>query len=297
MSATLSVTDPNALGEARSLSEAASDRRRRKFGNITLYAGLVVVGLVAGFCIIFPMLSTYDPINPNFTAGAFRSPSWSHPLGTDNFGRDTLTRLALGGRIDLIIATSATFLTVIIGGCVGLASGFFGGWLDNLLMRLVDIVLTMPYLVLVIAIVAVLGPGTINIFYAILMVGWVTYARLVRGETLLVRRLEYVESARLVGMTNWRVIFRHIVPNVVATAIIYAMADIVLNILLASSLSFLGLGTQPPHPEWGLLVSEARDFFLKDWRLMTYPGIAIMITGAGFGLIGDGLAQALRPKG
>jgi peptide/nickel transport system permease protein len=186
---------------------------------------------------------------------------------------------------------------VITGGIIGLMSGFFGGWIDTLLMRLVDVVLTMPYLVLVIAIVAVLGPGTINIFYAIVLVGWVTYARLVRGETLLVRRLEYVDAARLTGMTNRRVMLRHIVPNVISTAIIYAMADIVLNILLASSLSFLGLGTQPPHPEWGLLVSEARDFFLKDWRLMTYPGLAIMITGAGFGLIGDGLAQALRPKG
>ena len=296
MAATLSVTNPDARGDSRTLENAATVRRR-KFGNLTLYAGLVIIALVAAFCVVFPMLSSYDPIKPNFAAGAFRDPSWSHPLGTDNFGRDTLTRLALGGRIDLIIATSATLATVLIGGCIGLASGFFGGWLDTLLMRLVDVVLTMPYLVLVIAIVAVLGPGTINIFYAILLVGWVTYARLVRGETLLVRRLEYIEAARLVGMSNWRVIFRHILPNVVTTAIIYAMADIVLNILLASSLSFLGLGTQPPHPEWGLLVSEARDFFLKDWRLMTYPGIAIMITGAGFGLIGDGLAQALRPKG
>jgi len=189
MSATLSVSNQDALNESHAL-ERAGTGRRRKFGNVTLYSGIVIVGLVAAFCIIFPMVSHYDPINPNFAAGAFRDPSWSHPLGTDNFGRDTLTRLALGGRVDLVIATTATLLTVIIGGCIGLASGFFGGWLDTLLMRLVDIVLTMPYLVLVIAIVAVLGPGTINIFYAILLVGWVTYARLVRGETLLVRRLE-----------------------------------------------------------------------------------------------------------
>ncbi len=296
MAATLSVSNQDARDKG-SVLVAGAHRRKRQFGNVTLYAGLVVVGIVTAFCIFYPMISSHDPIKPNFAAGVFRSPSWAHPLGTDNFGRDTLTRLAVGGRVDLIIATSATLCTVIIGGIVGLISGFFGGWLDTLLMRVVDIVLTMPYLVLVIAIVAVLGPGTINIFYAILLVGWVTYARLVRGETLLVRRLEYVEAARLVGMSNWRVIFRHIVPNVASTAIIYAMADIVLNILLASSLSFLGLGTQPPNPEWGLMVSEARDFFLKDWRIMAYPGIAIMITGAGFGLIGDGLAQALRPKG
>jgi peptide/nickel transport system permease protein len=290
MTATLTAFNDAALDDQSALSGAAR-RGQRRFGNRTLTLGVIIIGLVAGFCVLFPMLSHYDPIKPNFAAGAFRQPSWSHPLGTGNFGRDTLTR------VDLIIATSATFLTVLIGGCIGLMSGFFGGWIDTALMRLVDVVLTMPYLVLVIAIVAILGPGSINIFYAILLVGWVTYARLVRGETLLVRRLEYIEAARLMGMTNRRVMARHIVPNVVSTAIIYAMADIVLNILLASSLSFLGLGTQPPHPEWGLMVSEARDFFLKDWKLMTYPGLAIMLTGAGFGLIGDGLAQALRPKG
>lgn len=296
MTATLTAFNDAALNAEGALSGAAR-RGQRRFGNRTLAIGVVIVALVAGFCVLFPMLSHYDPIKPNFAAGAFRQPSWSHPLGTDNFGRDTLTRVALGGRIDLMIATTATFLTVLIGGCIGLISGYFGGRIDTLLMRLVDVVLTMPYLVLVIAIVAILGPGSINIFYAILLVGWVTYARLVRGETLLVRRLEYIEAARLMGMTNRRVMARHIVPNVVSSSIIYAMADIVLNILLASSLSFLGLGTQPPHPEWGLMVSEARDFFLKDWKLMTYPGLAIMLTGAGFGLIGDGLAQALRPKG
>lgn len=296
MAASVTAVPDATIGQLETLADVRR-RQGRTFGNPALYTGVAIVAIVAGFCILFPMLTSYDPIKPNFAAGPFRGPGWSHPLGTDNFGRDTLTRLAVGGRIDFVIATSATLATVIIGGCIGLISGFFGGWVDTLLMRLVDVVLTMPYLVLVIAIVAVLGPGSINIFYAILLVGWVTYARLVRGETLLVRRLEYVEAARLVGMTNRRVMFRHIVPNVVSTAIIYAMADIVLNILLASSLSFLGLGTQPPHAEWGLMVSEARDFFLKDWRLMTYPGIAIMITGAGFGLIGDGLAQALRPKG
>jgi peptide/nickel transport system permease protein len=149
----------------------------------------------------------------------------------------------------------------------------------------------------VIAIVAILGTGVRSIVYAIWIIGWVTYARIVRGETLVARRLEYVEAARVIGLSSLRIMFRHILPNVIAVALVYSMADIVLNILLASSLSFLGLGTQPPNPEWGLLVAESRDFFLRDWLLMTYPGIAIMITGAGFGLVGDGLAQALRPRG
>ena len=296
MAASLTAIDDTAE-EALSSTGGESTRRRRRFGNPLLYTGLTSSRSSRLFCVIFPIVSPYDPINPNFAAGAFGQPSWSHPLGTDNFGRDTLTRLALGGRVDLMIATTATLLTVIIGGMIGLASGYFGGWLDTILMRLVDIMFTLPYLVLVIAIVAIIGPGTFNIFYAILLVGWVTYARLVRGETLVVRRLEYVEAARVVGMSDARVILRHVLPNVVTSAIIYSMADIVLNILFASSLSFLGLGTQPPHPEWGLAVAEARDFFLKDWKLMAYPGLAIMITGAGFGLVGDGLAQALRPKG
>jgi peptide/nickel transport system permease protein len=155
----------------------------------------------------------------------------------------------------------------------------------------------MPYLILVIAIVSILGPGTTNIIYAIWIVGWVAYARIVRSETLVVRRLEYVDAARVLGMSDFRVMLRHILPNVSAAALVYSMGDMVLNILLASSLSFLGLGTVPPNPEWGLMVAEARDFFLRDWRLMTYPGLAVLVTGAALGLIGDGLAQALRPKG
>jgi peptide/nickel transport system permease protein len=207
-----------------------------------------------------------------------------------------LTRLAVGGRIDLLIATAATVVTLVAGGIVGLIAAYFGGWIDTLTMRFVDFTLTIPYLILLIAMVAILGTGTLQIVYAIWLVGWVAYARIVRAETLVQRRLEYVEAARVMGMSDTRIMLRHILPNVTSAALVFAMADMVLNILTASALSFLGLGVQPPNPEWGLMVAEARDFFLRDWRLMTYPGIAVMITGAAFGLIGDGLAQALRPK-
>jgi peptide/nickel transport system permease protein len=247
--------------------------------------------------VIYPLLSPYSPTEPDFTQPTFADPSWSHPLGTDNFGRDTLTRLAYGGRVDLVIALAATLVTLVVGSALGLLSGYVGGWFDSLLMRLVDFTLTIPYLILVIAIVAILGTGTWNIVYAIWLVGWVAYARIIRAETLVARKLEYVEAARVIGMSQLRIMLRHIVPNVISAALIFAMADMVLNILVSSSLSFLGLGVQPPNPEWGLMVAEARDFFLRDWRLMTYPGLAVLIIGAGFGLIGDGLAQALRPKG
>ena len=284
------------LGAAAETAQAQRKGRTRSFMNPLLAIGLAIIAVLTAILIVYPMISPYSPTDPNFLEPTFADSSWSHPLGTDNFGRDTLTRLAYGGRIDLVIALVATLVTLVVGGFLGLLSGYYGGWFDSLLMRLVDFTLTMPYLVLVIAIVAILGPGTWNIVYAIWLVGWVAYARIVRGETLVARRLEYVDAARVVGMGELRVMLRHILPNVVTAAIVFAMADMVLNVLVASSLSFLGLGVQPPNPEWGLMVAEARDFFLRDWRLMTYPGIAVLILGAGLGLIGDGLAQALRPK-
>ncbi len=295
------VTDPTTTVAApptiAAASSVAAERRRHSFWNPPLAVGAAILAAMVVFVVVYPMISPHDPTEPNFAAGTFLGPSREHLLGTDNFGRDILTRLAYGGRIDLALASVATLITVLVGSAVGLATGYFGGWVDTLMMRLVDFTLTMPYLVLVIAIVAILGPGTLNILYAIILVGWVSYARIVRGETLVARRQEYVEAARVTGMTDRRVMLRHILPNVVTTAIVFATADLVLNILLASSLSFLGLGTQPPNPEWGLMVAEARDFFLKDWRLMTYPGLAVLVTGAALGLIGDGLAQTLRPKG
>ena len=279
--------------------DATPDRigRQRRWINPTLLSGLVFLGIIILFVVGYPFLVDWSPTEPDFSQPTFAGPSWDHLLGTDNFGRDNLTRLAYGGRVDLVVAFVATAVTVIVGGFLGLLTGYFGGWFDTLIMRLVDFTLTMPYLVLVIAIVAILGTGTNNIVYAIWLVGWVTYARIVRAETLVARRLEFVDAARVIGMSHLRIMLRHITPNVIASSLVYSMADFVLNILVASTLSFLGLGVQPPHPEWGLMVAEARDFFLRDWRLMTYPGLAVLITGAAFGLIGDGLAQALRPKG
>ena len=291
------VSTARTLRQAGEVAEPRTSSSRSRVLNPLLIVGFVIVGLVTFCVVVYPMLSPYSPTEPDFSQPTFADPSWSHPLGTDNFGRDTLTRLAYGGRVDLVIALAATLVTLVVGSALGLLSGYVGGWFDSLLMRLVDFTLTIPYLILVIAIVAILGTGTWNIVYAIWLVGWVAYARIIRAETLVARKLEYVEAARVIGMSQLRIMLRHIVPNVISAALIFAMADMVLNILVSSSLSFLGLGVQPPNPEWGLMVSEARDFFLRDWRLMTYPGLAVLIVGAGFGLIGDGLAQALRPKG
>jgi len=286
---------PPTLAMASNSNQRSSVRKNR-WMNATLLSGLIFLGIIGLFVVFYPFLVDWSPTEPDFNQPTFAGPSWQHPLGTDNFGRDTLTRIAYGGRIDLVIAFVATGVTVIVGGFLGLISGYYGGWFDTILMRLVDFTITIPYLILVIAIVAILGTGVTNIIHAIWIIGWVAYARIVRAETMVARRLEYVEAARVIGMSHLRIMLRHILPNVIAIALIYSMADIILNILTAASLSFLGLGVQPPNPEWGLMVAESRDFFLRDWRLMTYPGLAVIITAAAFGLIGDGLAQALRPK-
>lgn len=279
-------------------ADTARTRLRRSIWkrNPSLVSGLILLGILLAIIIIVPAVSPHAVTDPDFSQKTFASPSLRHPLGTDNFGRDIFTRLAAGGRIDLVIAVVATGVTLIVGTILGLITGYFGGWVDAIIMRVVDLTMAIPTLVLVIALVAILGTGTMNIIYAIWMVGWVTYARIIRGETIVARHMDYIDAARVIGMGSVRIMWRHIVPNVIIAAIIFAMADVVLNILLSSSLSFLGLGVQAPNPEWGLMVSEARDFFLKDWRLMTWPGIAILLIGAAFGLIGDGLAQALRRR-
>jgi len=292
-----SPDDPPIAAIFLATSASASRNQWHRFRNTSLVSGFILFTALLLLIAFYPMISPWSATQPDFSQPTFAPPSLDHPLGTDNFGRDFLTRIATAGRIDLMIALLATTVTLAVGSALGLISGYFGGWFDSLIMRLVDFTLAIPTLVLVIAIVAVLGIGTANIIYAVWIVGWVTYTRVVRSETIVARELEYVDAARVNGASHTSIMIRHILPNVMVPAIIFAMADVVLNILLCSSLSFLGLGVQSPTPEWGLMVAESRDFFLKDWKLMTYPGIAILVFGVAFSLIGDGLAKALRPKG
>ncbi len=284
--------------QADTISGDGGRRSLRQRRHITrpLIIGTTIIGIVLLLIIFGPIVSPYSPTATSLSE-TFAPPSLHHPLGTDNFGRDILTRILYGGRIDLLIAFLATSVTVVVGSLLGALAGFYGKWWDVIIMRAVDIAIAFPFLVLVIAIVAMLGPGQNNIFIAIWLVGWLTYARIVRGEILLVKRLEYVEAARVMGHSDWGIIIRHIMPNVITPVVVYSMADFVLNILVASSLSFLGLGVQPPNAEWGLMIAEGRDFFLRSWQLTTLPGIAILIVGTGFSLLGDGLADFLRPRG
>jgi len=183
---------------------------------------------------------------------------------------------------------------LFVGAFLGCISGYYGGKIDTVVMRTVDVVQAFPFLILIIAIVAVLGPGLTNMYIAVGIVAWVTYARLLRGEILVAKHREYVEAAQAMGARDVRVIGRHILPNVITSSIVYAMSDIILYIVLAASLSYLGLGARPPEPEWGAMITAARTFWAQAWWMSVLPGLAIVITGVGFSLLGDGLADALR---
>jgi len=227
---------------------------------------------------------------------ALQPPSAAHPFGTDNLGRDVLNRVVHGARVDLEIGVFSVFPALVIGSILGSLAGFYGRVLDTLFGRLVDVVVAFPFFVLVIAIVAVLGPGLINMYIAVALVGWVSYYRLVRAELVVAKQLDYTSAARVLGFSDRRILLRHLFPNVIVQSLVYASSDFILDILLGSSLGFLGLGAQPPTPEWGVMIAEGRDFLSRAWWPSTFPGLAIVALAIGFSLFGDGLADYMRPE-
>jgi peptide/nickel transport system permease protein len=261
-----------------------------------LLFGGILVTLVVIIAVIGPSIAPYDPLEHDYSA-ILQVPGRGHWLGTDNFGRDILSRILCGTRIDLQIGIICVVLPFIIGVTIGCVSGYYGGVADVLLMRLVDMTVAFPFYVLIIAILAILGPGVVNMYIAITLVGWIAYAKMIRGELLIARNLEYALAARALGFSQLRILFRHLLPNVITPCIVFAMTDVVLCIGFASSLSFLGLGVQPPHPEWGVMIADGREFIVSAWWMATCPGLAIAIVGIGFSLFGDGLAELLRPEG
>ncbi len=244
-----------------------------------------------------PLVVRYDPVKTDLI-NSLQLPSAAHPLGTDNFGRDILSRLLYAARVDLQIMTVPTAASFLIGLGIGAIAGYYGGAVDGVLMRIVDVSMAFPFYVLVIAIVAMLGPGSlVNVYVAMVVAGWVAYARVIRGEILAAKNFEYILGARALGASDLRVIRRHLLPNVVTVGIIFAMSDAVLNILLGGALSFLGLGVQPPTPEWGLMIAEGRDFLLTSPAMVLFPGLALLWVGVTFNLLGDALTDYLRPGG
>lgn len=274
-------------------AEAALPVRRRRPVPHALLAGALLLALIIGLAIAAPLVTPYGPTTQDLN-NILASPSAAHWLGTDELGRDVWSRLVYGARIDLSVAFIAVLAPFIIGSLLGAVAGYVGGVIDALIMRIADVVVAFPFYVLVILLVFLLGPGTRSIYIAITVVSWVSYARIVRGGTLVARSQEYVLAARIAGFSDLRILLRHILPNVITQAIVFAMSDIVLDILAIVTLGYLGLGIQPPAPDWGGMMAEGQQFLTTHWQLSTIPGIAVVITGLGLSLFGDGIAEALE---
>jgi len=259
--------------------------------NSVLIGGAVMLLVVIAAALAAPLLTPYNPIAQDLN-NAFLPPlSPGHPFGTDNFGRDIWSRIIFGARLDLQIAFTAVLFPFFFGSLLGVITGYFGGKVDLIVMRLVDILMSFPFLILVIAIMSLLGTGLSNFYIAIGVVGWIPYARLVRGETLATRNLEYVQAATVLGCTKTRIILRHVLVNCIQPALIYVFTGMVLAVMTGATLSFLGLGVQPPTPEWGAMIAEGRQFLLLAWWMPTLPGFALLIVGVALSLIGDGLSE------
>jgi len=254
-------------------------------------AGLVVLwGLIAAAA---PMVATHDPYAINFEA-LLQAPSGDHWFGTDNVGRDTYSRVIYGARLALYIGLLGVVSPMIIGLTIGLIAGYFGGWADIVAMRLLDITVPFPFFVLVLAIVAVLGPGIENYFIALALVGWVGYARLARAEAIVLRNSEFVLAARTMGFSHPYILIRHVLPNSLSPIVVYMMTDVTLVILFGAALGFLGMGASPPAAEWGVMIAEGQIYISTAWWISFFPGLAMVLIGVGFALIGDGLARMLR---
>ena len=281
---------------AATASAVIKPRARNRYRpNRTLIAGLALLALLL-FLAFFPgLVAPYSPTDFDYQA-ILQPPSMQHPFGTDNFGRDIFSRVVWAARVDMQIALFTTLVPFIIGSIVGAIAGYYGKWFDSLFGIIVNIVVVFPFLVLVIAIVAFLGPGLTNMYIAVSMVGWVAYGRLVRGEMLVQKQAEYALSARVMGYTPARIIGRHLLPNVIAPAIVFWMTDMSLGILLGASLGYLGLGAQPPTAEWGVMVADGKNFMTTAPWISTFPALALTVAGLTFSLIGDGLAELLRPR-
>jgi peptide/nickel transport system permease protein len=292
MSIAITETD---LGTGRMLPRVTRAVLRRYSGRSKLLLGMGIIGFMVLLAIFSHLIAPYNPVKLNLNA-TLQPPNGSHIMGTDEFGRDVFSRVLYGASLDLQIAAFGTFFCFLSGALLGLIAGFFGKAADTLIGRLIDVVIAFPAIVVIIALISVLGVSLVNLYIGITITGWTAYARLVRGETLKAKSLPYVQSARSLGYSWPRILFRHVMPNVITPGFIFLVTDMVGTILLVTSLSYLGLGPQPPTPEWGAMIAEANPYMLQAWWIALFPGLAIMITGVGLALLGDGLADVLRPS-
>lgn len=251
---------------------------------------IVIMALTAG--IFVP-----DTINsPNFGSRLLPPMTDGHLAGTDQLGRDVFGRLWLGSRVSLIVGFGTVFFALLIGVPIGMVAGYFGGWFDTILMRLVDVQLSFPFILLALTINAIMGLGLRNILITLVIVGWIEYARIARGETLIVREREYIQAAHVLGAREWVVLFRHILPNITTPLIVIGTLQVARFIIAEASISFLGFGVQPPTPAWGSMVSEGLQFILSAWWLITFPGLMLALVALAVNITGDWLRDTLDPR-
>ncbi|MEK7372977.1 MAG: ABC transporter permease [candidate division NC10 bacterium] len=269
-------------------------RRWRRHGLGLL--GLLLAALAVTAALGAPLLAPHDPVTADFAQGLKPPGTPGHPWGTDQLGRDLFSRVLYGARIALFIGLCTVLLTAVAGGLVGLLAGFFEGWAGAVLMRLADVQLSFPFILLALTINAIVGLGLRNIIISLAAAGWVVYARVVRGEVLSVKQREYVQAAAALGMGRHRILFRHVLPNVAPSIVIVASLQFSQFIVAEAAISFLGFGVQPPTPAWGSMLSESRDFLYVAWWLAAFPGAALALTALGINLVGDWLRDILDPK-
>lgn len=277
------------------LSVISGLRRRAIPRQHALRAGIVIVGLWLFIALFAPWLAPFDPITQDATSSLL-SPGGAHLFGTDNFGRDIFSRVLWGAQVDLQICLLGVIFPFLLGTTLGALSGYLGGVVDAAIMRLIDIVLAFPFLVLMLAIIAILGPGLGSFYIAMAMVGWVSYARLVRAQVLTLKQRDFIVAARSLGYSHARILFRHLLPNAITGALVFSMSDCVLVLLSGAAVSYLGLGVQPPTAEWGVMVAEGQSFITTAWWITTFPGLAIVLLAMGFSLLADGLGDKLGAR-
>ena len=283
------------LDHEASLKELRDTYRFWKRSPLSVIGTFVILGLIV-IAIIAPLLAPHDPLAQELQTLRLKAPTVEHPFGTDQLGRDIFSRVIWGSRISLRIALIVALISGPTGLITGVVSGFFGGRIDEVLMRITDMFLAFPKLILAMAVASALGPNLNNAILAIAVASWPAYARLARGETLVIREHDYVEAARALGASNFRILLRHVLPMCLPTIIVRVSLDMGGIILTAAGLGFIGFGAQPPTPEWGIMVSDGRNFLHEQWWVSTFPGIAILIVVLGFNLLGDGVRDILDPR-
>jgi peptide/nickel transport system permease protein len=268
---------------------------RQYIKNKLAVAGAIVIIILSFAAIFSQLLTRVDPDAINLNE-IYQPPSWQHPFGTDMNGRDVFARVLYGARISMSVGFISSGLAGLIGVLIGAIAGFFGGKIDNFLMRLVDLILCIPSFFLLLMVIAMLEPNIYNVMIVIAITSWPGLARLVRAEVLSVRERDYIQAAIALGIGRWRIIWRHIIPNVMAPVFVAVTLGVAAAILVESGLSFLGLGVQPPTPSWGNILAQGRSVMQFAWWMTLFPGLAIFVTVLGYNLIGEGLRDALDPR-